>query len=61
MTDVAFPQLALGLAPPSLLVDLAFEPLDLAPQVGDDAGVLGDVVGDAEQVLLHLGGAGDGS
>lgn len=54
MTDVTPVKFAPGLAPPSLLVNLALESLDLASQVGDDAGVLGDVVGDIEQVLLHL-------
>lgn len=54
MADVSPLQPAAGLAPPSLLLDLALESLDLAPQVSNDAGVLGDVVGDAEQVLLDL-------
>lgn len=59
MANVTPLQPSPGLASPTLLVDLALEPLDLAPQVGDDAGILGDVVGDTEQVLLHLEGARD--
>lgn len=54
MADVTPLRPAPGLAPPTLLIDLALEPLDLAPQVRDDAGVLGDVVGDVEQILFHL-------
>lgn len=61
MTDVTPVKFAPGLAPPSLLVNLALESLDLASQVGDDAGVLGDVVGDIEQVLLHLRHEGEQS
>lgn len=49
-----------GLASSALLINLALESLDLAPQVRDDAGVLGNVVGDIEQVLLHLWGAQGG-
>lgn len=60
MADVAPLLPAAGLAPPSLLLDFALKSLDLAPQVSNDAGVLGDVVGDTEQVLLHLPGAQDG-
>lgn len=59
MTDVTPVQFASGLIPPSLLVDLALESLDLASQVSDDAGVLSDVVGNIQQVLLHLRGAQD--
>lgn len=59
MADVTPVQFAPGLTPPSLLVDLALESLDLASQISDDAGVLSDVVGDVEQVLLHLQGAQD--
>lgn len=59
MTDVTPVQFASGLTPPSLLVDLALESLDLASQVSDDAGVLSDVVGNIQQVLLHLRGAQD--
>lgn len=59
MTDVTPVQFAPGLAPPSLLVDLALESLDLSSQVSDDAGVLSNVVGDIEQILLHLEGARD--
>lgn len=45
VSDVTPLQLACGWAPPSLLVDLALESLDLTPQVLDDTGVLGDVIG----------------
>lgn len=58
VADVAPPQLGSVQAPPAPLLDLALEPLDLAPKVSDDVRVLGDVVGDAEQVLLHLGRGG---
>lgn len=37
-----------------LLCDLFLQPLDLAAQVRDDVGVLGDVVGHVDQVLFHL-------
>lgn len=55
VADVAPPQLGSVRAPPAPLLDLVLEPLDLAPQVSNDVRVLGNVVGDAEQVLLHLG------
>lgn len=42
-------ELAAGLVSHFLL-----QPLDLAAQVRDDVGVLGDVVGHVHQVLLHL-------
>lgn len=42
-------ELAAGLVGHFLL-----EPLDLAAQVRDDVGVLGDVVGHVHQVLPHL-------
>lgn len=57
VADVSLLLPAPGLAPSGLLVDLALEPLDLTPQVGDDAGILSNVVGNIEQVLLHLQGA----
>lgn len=47
VADVAPPQLGSVRAPPTPLLDLALEPLDLAPQVSNDVRVLGDVVGDA--------------
>ena len=61
MANVTLLQPSPGMASPTLLIDLALEPLDLAPQVRDDAGVLGNVVGDTEQVLLYLRGARDGA
>lgn len=38
----------------SLLCDLLLQPLDLTAQVGDDVGVLGDVVGHVDKVFFHL-------
>lgn len=56
MANVTSLQPALGLASPALPINLALEPLDLSPEVSNDAAVLGDVVGDVEEVLLDLWG-----
>ena len=51
VADVGLLALLLLLA---LLVDLGAKPLDLLAQLGNDVGVLGQVIGHVEQVPLHL-------